>query len=73
MTLTKRLSLSGATNQGLSSFRSAPAFVVLSQMQQAGVLGTLDQTFTCPDLVKEALCDAAMLQKSVRAGSVEGP
>lgn len=35
-------------------------------MKQAGVLGTLDQTFNCPDLVKEALCDAAMLQKSVR-------
>ncbi|GAQ80931.1 Structural maintenance of chromosome protein SMC5/Spr18 [Klebsormidium nitens] len=39
-------------------------FAVSEQMKQAGVLGTLDQLFTCPDLVKEALCDAAMLQKS---------
>ena len=34
-------------------------------MRQAGIEGTLDEVFTCPDLVKEALCDAAMLQKSV--------
>lgn len=49
----------------LACCKSEALFSPLFQMRQAGIEGTLDQIFTCPDLVKEALCDAAMLQKSV--------
>jgi hypothetical protein len=63
--LSLKLRLFAQRSALLACYESEAPFSTRFQMRQAGIEGTLDQIFTCPDLVKEALCDAAMLQKSV--------